>query len=187
MKKRYLTLLLMILAALPLAAASGVRTNLVTWLEANNLSRELIVVIISMLPVIELRGAIPVGIFLFKFSWFKAAILSIIGNMLPIPFVLLFMDGVFAILRTNKTGLAFTEWLFRRTRKRGRLIEQYKAIGLTMFVGIPLPGTGAWTGSFAANIFGIRFWKSMLFIFIGVLLAAAAVTALCQTGVIVFQ
>jgi len=97
------------------------------------------------------------------------------------------MDGVVAIIRKTKTGCRFTDWLFNRTRKRGRIIERYKSAGLAIFVGIPLPGTGGWTGAFAANIFGLKFWKSLLFIFLGVLLAAIAVTLLCQTGIIVFR
>lgn len=166
---------------------AGVRSDTVQWLERYNLSREWIVLIISMLPIIELRGAIPVGIFMFGFSWQKAALLSIAGNMIPIPFILLFMEGIVKLLRRSRHGRSFTDWLFRRTRKKSDLIEKYEAAGLVLFVGIPLPGTGGWTGAFAAYLFGLKFWKSLLYIFVGVLLAAVAVTALCQTGVIVLR
>lgn len=187
MKKRILIIYLILLSVLPLFASSGIRTATIEWLSKYNLSHEWIVVIISMLPIVELRGAIPVGIFLFKFSWLKTAVLSIIGNMLPIPFILLFMDGVVAAMRKTKLGRTFTDWLFARTRSKSKIVERYESVGLTIFVGIPLPGTGAWTGSFAAEIFGLKFWKSLLFIFLGVLLSAFAVTFLCQMGVIVFR
>jgi uncharacterized membrane protein len=159
----------------------------VEWLKKHNISPEWIVVIISTLPVIELRGAIPVGIFMFGFSWYKAALLSIIGNMLPIPLVLLFWESLVLMLQKSRRGKRLVSWLYARTKSRSRVIERYEAAGLIVFVGIPLPGTGAWTGAFAANIFGIRFWKSMLYIFIGVLLAAVSVVSLCLAGIIALQ
>lgn len=187
MKKIKLVILALLISACLSATEHSFRTQAVNWMELHNISQEGIVVLISMLPIIELRGAIPVGIFMFHFSWFKSALLSIIGNMLPIPFVLLLMDGFVSIVRRTKLGCKFTDWLFARTRRKGKVIEKYKAVGLTIFVGIPLPGTGGWTGAFAANIFGIRFWKSLLFIFLGVLLSAVIVTILCQMGLIIFQ
>lgn len=183
MKKKLIILFILLMVVLSLQAS--VRTDTIDWLKRHNISQEWIVIIISMLPVIELRGAIPVGIFMFKFGWLKAAMLSVFGNMIPIPFVLLFMDGFVAIVRKTKLGCSLTDWLFKRTRNKSKIIEKYEAAGLIIFVGIPLPGTGGWTGAFAANIFGLKFWKSMLYILVGVLLAAIVVTLLCQTGVII--
>ncbi|HPS39995.1 MAG TPA: small multi-drug export protein, partial [Candidatus Cloacimonadota bacterium] len=100
----------------------------------------------------------------------------------PIPLILLCMDGFFRLISKSRLGKRFTDWLFARTRRKGKSIEKYEALGLAIFVGIPLPGTGAWTGAFAANIFGIRFWRSLLFIFIGVLMAACVVTPLTLMG-----
>lgn len=187
MKNYQIALILIMFLAVNLTAGTGFREKTVNWLQSHQMSREMIVVFISMLPIIELRGAIPVGIFAFNFSWQKSASLSIIGNMIPIPFVLLFMDGAVLLLRRSKRGNRFVEWLFHRTRSKSKVIEKYESVGLAIFVGIPLPGTGAWTGAFAANIFGLRFWRSLFFIFIGVLLAATAVTTLCQMGVIAIQ
>lgn len=183
-KKIYILIIIMLIAV---SLQAGIRADTVQWLERHNLSQEWIVLIISMLPIIELRGAIPVGIFMFGFSWQKAVLLSIIGNMIPIPFILIFINGIVNLLRKIKAGRNFTDWLFKRTRKKSDLIEKYETAGLVLFVGIPLPGTGGWTGAFAAYLFGLKFWKSLLYIFIGVLLAAVAVTALCQTGVIVMK
>lgn len=187
MKKIFYLIPIITLLIMPIYADTGFRATTIQWLEKHNFSAELIVIIISMLPIIELRGAIPVGIFLFNFTWYKAALLSVIGNMLPIPFVLLFMEAVIRLMRKFRLGRKLTDWLFNRTRKRGKIIERYKSAGLMIFVGIPLPGTGGWTGAMAANIFGLKFWRSLLFIFFGVLLAGVAVTILCQTGLIIFQ
>lgn len=187
MKKRLLLLIILICLAGILFAETGLRIKAVNWLAAHNVSQDWIIIIISMLPVIELRGSIPVGILLFRMNWIRVVALSIFGNMLPIPIVLLFLDAVVSVIRKTAIGRRLTDWLFKRTRNKGKVIEQYEYLGLAVFVGIPLPGTGAWTGSFAAKIFGLRFWKSLGFIFIGVLIAATAVTLLCQMGLIAFQ
>lgn len=182
--KRYL--LLLILSALcAFAYGSSFADNTVAMLQERGLSPVLIVVIISMLPLIELRGAIPVAMLLFKMPWYEAVALSVIGNMIPIPLILLLMDWFFALISKNSHGSRFTQWLFARTRRKGKIIEKYEAIGITVFVGIPLPGTGAWTGAFAANIFGVSFWKSMLYTFLGVLIAGAIMTLLSGMGTMV--
>jgi uncharacterized membrane protein len=178
------SLIILLLLVLPLFAQlhASTTTKTVAFLEERGLDPVLILLLISAFPIIELRGAIPVGIFLFGMPWPKVVILSIIGNMIPIPFLLLLLDSAFAILERFKWGKRFTTWLYARTRRKGKVIERFQAIGLTVFVGIPLPGTGAWTGSLAAKIFGIRFWNAMLYIFLGVVMAAAIVTALSLAG-----
>lgn len=175
-----LTLLLMI--AISGLHASSFADSTVDWLKDKGLSPRLIVLIISMLPLIELRGSIPVAILLFKIPWLEAAILSILGNMIPIPFILLFVEWFFKLISKIPIGARFTSWLFTRTRRKGKAIERYEAIGLITFVGIPLPGTGGWTGALASRIFGISFWKSMLYILIGVIAASAIVTPLSLMG-----
>ncbi len=179
--KRVLLIGLMLIV-LQFLAASNFGKDTAEWLSGYGLKPWMIVIVISMLPIIELRGAIPVAILLLKLPVWEAVTLSVIGNMLPIPLILLFMDQFFALVAKVRIGKRFTEWLFARTRRKGKSIERYEAIGLASFVGIPLPGTGGWTGAFAANIFGIPFWRSLLFIFIGVLIAAAIVTPLTLLG-----
>ncbi|MFC2062463.1 COG2426 family protein [Chloroflexota bacterium] len=146
------------------------------------LARELIVIIIAALPILELRGAIPVAITLFHFPWYYAFLLAIIGNMLPVPLILLFLEGVSQWL--SKIGLfrRMLEWLFERTRRRGKVIEKYQRIGLALFVAMPLPVTGAWTGSLAAVLFGLRLKHSLLSIFVGVLIAGVIITCLSLLG-----
>jgi uncharacterized membrane protein len=145
-------------------------------------SREIVVIIISTLPIFELRGAIPVAINLFHFPWYYAFLLAIIGNMLPVPVILLFLDGISRYL--SKVGFfdRFLQWLFARTKKQGGIVERYGRIGLTLFVAIPLPITGAWTGSLLAVLFGIKFRHAMLSIFIGVVIAGIIVTCLSLLG-----
>ncbi|HOD17687.1 MAG TPA: small multi-drug export protein [Candidatus Cloacimonadota bacterium] len=183
--KKILLGLIIILLVTGLSAAAVSQNKTVQWFQDHHISPELTIVMISMLPVFELRGSIPVAMFAFHFHWFKAAVLAVIGNMLPIPLLLLFLESLVKLLRKNKLGAKFVDRLYKRTKSKSKVIERYEAIGLVIFVGIPIPGTGAWTGSLAANIFALPFWKSLFYIFVGVLLAAVAVTLLCQTGVIV--
>lgn len=175
-------ILVALLSTLQALFGSSIGIDTAEWLRSNGLHPWMVVVVISMLPIIELRGAIPIAILFFRIPVWEAVALSVFGNMVPIPLILLFMDQFFALLSKVGGGKRITDWLFARTRKKGKSIEKYKAIGLTTFVGIPLPGTGAWTGAFAARIFGIAFWRSLLCIFIGVLLAAAIVTPLTLIG-----
>lgn len=179
--KKILLILLIVILSQPLFC-NTTADKTVAWLKAKGVAPELIVVIISMIPVVELRGSIPVAILLFNIPWLEAAVLSIIGNMIPVPFLLLLIDWFLGLISKVKPGRKFTEWLFTRTRRKGKSIEKYEEIGLVIFVGIPLPGTGGWTGALAANIFGLRFWRSMLFIFLGVIMAAIIVTALSLMG-----
>ena len=145
-------------------------------------SKELVVLAISALPVLELRGALPVAINLFHFPWYYALLLAVIGNLLPVPFILLFLNAFSRLL--SKIGFfdRILHWLFEHTRRRGKIINRYERIGLTLFVAIPLPITGAWTGSLAAVLFGLKFKHAFLSIFAGVLIAGAIVTCLCLLG-----
>jgi len=145
-------------------------------------SKELVVLIIAALPIFELRGALPVAINLFHFPWYYALPLAIIGNLLPVPVILLFLDAISRWL--SKIGFfdRFLRWLFERTRKRGRVVERYERIGLALFVAIPLPVTGAWTGSLVAVLFGLKFRYAFLSICIGVCIAGIIVTCLSLLG-----
>jgi len=98
--------------------------------------------------------------------------------MVPIFFILLFFDLVTKLFFKVPFLKRILESIFARTRRKGEMIERYEEIGLMLFVAIPLPVTGAWTGSLAAYLFGLKFWKSILFIFLGVLIAAGVVSFL---------
>ncbi len=145
-------------------------------------SKELAVLIISALPVVELRLALPVAIIGREMPWYYALLLAIIGNLVPVPFILLFLEAITRWLsRIDFFNRALT-WLFERTRRQGRIVERYQRIGLVLFVAIPLPVTGAWTGSLAAVLFGLRFKHAFLSISIGVFIAGIIVTCLSLLG-----
>jgi uncharacterized membrane protein len=152
-------------------------------LVAKGLSPELAVFLTSMLPIIELRGALPLAINLFQISWPKAFIIAYIGNIIPAPIILWLLGPVVNLLSRVRILKSFFDWLFERTRKRSSgIIEKYEEIGLMAFVAIPLPGTGAWTGALIAFLFGLDFKKSLLIIAIGVFIAGVIVTSLCLLG-----
>lgn len=140
--------------------------------------RELCVFFCSMVPIIELRGAIPLGTGLGLPLW-HTYIISIIGNMFPVPFILLFIKGFISWASRCKISFLnkLANWLLAKVEKRRGAIEKYAFWGLVLFVGIPLPGTGAWTGSLVAAIIDMPFWKSLLCIFLGVLLGGVLMTA----------
>ncbi|MFC2021598.1 COG2426 family protein [Chloroflexota bacterium] len=147
-----------------------------------DLSNVLAVLAIAASPVSELRGAIPIAIVGFHFPWYYAFLLAIIGNLLPVPLLLLFFDILSRLLIKIGIPERMFHWLLERTRRRGKLIERYERIGLMLFVAIPLPITGAWTGSLAAVLFGIKFKHAFLSIFIGILIAGSIVTCLSLLG-----
>lgn len=150
-------------------------------------SKELVVLVIAALPILELRGAIPVAIIVFDFPWYYALLLAVIGNLLPVPFILLFLNTVTRWLSKIAFFNRVLSWLFERTRRRGKIIEKYERIGLVLFVAIPLPITGAWTGSLAAVLFGLKFRHAFLSILIGVIIAGGIVTSLSLLGLVWWQ
>lgn len=134
--------------------------------------------LIAMLPFLELRGSLPVALGTLKMPLWKAFLFSVIGNMFPIPFILLFLRRVVNIANRFTIGRRFFDFMFERTRRKtGKRIERYEAVALILFVAIPLPVTGAWTGALAAWLFDIEFKKAMFFIFLGVLIAGIIVTS----------
>ena len=140
------------------------------------------ILLIAASPIAELRAAIPLAITTLDFPWYHAFLISIIGNILPVPFILLFLEAATRLLNKVAVFKHFLSWLFERTRRRGRIIQSYKRIGLVLFVAIPLPVTGAWTGSLAAVLFGIDFKHAFISIFIGVIIAGVIVTCLTLLG-----
>ncbi|VVB94777.1 Putative small multi-drug export protein [uncultured archaeon] len=146
--------------------------------------RELAVILIAALPVAELRLSIPMAIVEFGFDPFTAFYLSIIGNMLPVIPLLLFLEPVSNFLRRWRIWDIFFTWLFTRTHHRHSAeFEKYGSLGLAVFVGIPLPATGAWTGCAAAFVFGFKFKNALLAIFAGVLMAGVIITILTVAGI----
>lgn len=148
--------------------------------------RELCVLFCSMLPIIELRGAIPLGAGLGLPIW-QSFVLSVIGNLLPIPFILLLMNWVLRMMKRVKGLRNIALWLEEKAEKNREKVQKYAFWGLVLFVAIPLPGTGAWTGSLVASVTGMRFWRSLLSVVIGVLIAGVIMTAVSYGAVEVFE
>ncbi len=140
------------------------------------LGKELCVFICSMIPIIELRGAIPLGTG-FGMGIVETYIISVIGNILPVPIILLFVKVVLDWMKKVKFLSKIALWVEAKAEKNKGKIEKYAYVGLFLFVAIPLPGTGAWTGSLIAALMKMKFWKSFLFVALGVLTAGLIMTA----------
>lgn len=137
-----------------------------------------IVLFIAALPIVELRGAIPVAILTLGMPWQEAVPLAILGNMIPIPFILWLLGPVSQFLSRWRVFERFFNWLFERTRRRSAALERAEVAGLIVFVAIPLPVTGGWTGSVAAYLLNFPIWRSTAYIFVGVCIASIVVTLL---------
>ncbi|HOI68127.1 MAG: small multi-drug export protein [Methanothrix sp.] len=134
--------------------------------------------ILAMTPVFELRGSIPVGIAVYGLSPLEAYAISVAGNLTPVVPLLLYLEPVSRWLMRYRPGHVFFSWLFSRTYKRH--VEKHRKYGLlalTLFVAVPLPVTGAWTGSAIAFIFGLKFKEAFSAIAAGVVVAGVVVTA----------
>jgi uncharacterized membrane protein len=145
------------------------------------LPKELFVFIIAGLPVLELRGAIPIGLSI-GLELKKTILISIAGNTLPVIPLLFFLEPVSGFLRQYWPFRGFFDWLFERTKRRSALIEKFEFLGLMLFVAIPLPITGAWTGCVAATLFKIRFRYAFSAIFLGICIASVIVALVCLIG-----
>lgn len=160
--------------------------QIVNWfveLFGNKIPEELTVFIISMIPILELRGGI-IAAKLLGMNLYIAYPICVIGNILPIPFVLLFIRKIFNFLKKTKLFAKIITKLDERTRKKAnsKSMQKYKEWGLFLFVAIPLPGTGAYTGALVADILDIRIKKSFPIISLGVI-TAGIITALIAYGI----
>ncbi len=133
-------------------------------------SKELVIFIISMIPILELRGGL-IAASLLKVPILKAVPLCIIGNIIPIPFILLFIRQIFKWLGKTKTFHGMVEWLERKAMSKSDSIKKWEFWGLALFVGIPLPGTGAWTGSLIAALLEIDIKKAVVAELVGIAMA----------------
>ncbi|MFC1967275.1 COG2426 family protein [Chloroflexota bacterium] len=134
------------------------------------------VLVIAASPISELRGAIPFAIGYYHFPWYYAFLIAVIGNLAPVPLILFFLETASKLVGRVPCLDRLQQWLFSKLRRRGKLVERYERIGLALFVAIPLPITGAWTGSILAVLFGLKRRTSLLSITVGVILAGVIVT-----------
>ncbi len=153
--------------------------TLTNWFVTNlqgGIPKELIVFIVSLMPILELRGGIIAG-FALGMDWLPAFVIAYIGNLVPIPFILLFIRVIFDLLR--KTPLrGVVEWCERKADSKSEQIRKYAYWGVFLFVAIPLPGTGAWMGALISALLNMDPKKSFFFICLGVLTAGLIVSIL---------
>ena len=154
---------------------------IISWLK--DIPREYAVMIVGALPISELRGAIPLALY-WGMPMGKAFWLSVIGNIIPIAPFLFLLEPVSTRLRKFKIWSRFFDWVFERTKKRADTVQKYEALGLAIFVAIPLPMTGAWSGVIAASLFKIRFRYAFIAIVAGVVGAGIIVSFLCALGIL---
>lgn len=150
--------------------------ELTTFLQ-DKIPEELVAFVISLCPVLECRGGM-IAARLMEIPFVKAFLICYIGNMLPIPFIILFIRKIFDFLRRFKFFSKIVEKLEAKTEKNKEKVLKYEAWGLLLFVAIPLPGTGGWTGALMAALLDIRMKKSLPIIALGVLIAGFIMSAL---------
>ena len=138
---------------------------------SGSVSKEVTVFLISMIPILELRGALLVAGPILGVKVSTAIPLCIIGNIIPVPFILLLITPIFNWMKGTKTFKPLVDKLENKAMSKKDQIEKYEFWGLVLFVGIPLPGTGAWTGSLIAALLGMKFKKAFPAVVIGICMA----------------
>lgn len=150
----------------------------------------LLTFLISMVPIVELRGGVPFGI-VRGIEWYKALPLCMVGNMIPVPFIFFFARKILEWGSDKPVIGKFFSWCLEKGHHGGEKLQAKAGKGmflaLLLFVGIPLPGTGAWTGTLAASLLDLDFKKSILAVVLGVLLAGIIMTTLSLLGVSAFS
>ena len=158
---------------------------MITWLTDTVIGKMTMTFLISMLPVVELRLGLPYGIAI-GLDYPLALLAAILGNLLPVPFIILFIKNILLFLRSRLKKLdGFITRLEERAHLKSEVVRKYGSIGLCLLVAIPLPGTGAWTGALVAALMGLPLRRAMPSIIIGVFIAAAIMTGV-TFGVIHF-
>ena len=152
--------------------------DLMQWFASNPVGEFIYTMLLAMVPVMELRGAIPIGVAM-GLPPLVAFLAAVIGNMIPVPFILVFIRRIFKWMRVRIPRLGgLVDRLEAKAHIKGRKVTRFKYLGLFIFVAIPLPGTGAWTGALAAAFLDMRLKSAMPAIFAGVVVAGVLITGL---------
>ena len=161
--------------------------ELMTWLTTTTVGKFIFTMLVSMLPVVELRGGIPFGVAGLGLSYTAAFWAAVLGNLLPAPFIIIYIRRVFQFLRRHFPRFgALVDRLEKKAHLKGRKVRRYRNLGLYLLVAIPLPGTGAWTGALVAAFLDIRLKKAMPAIALGVVTAGFIMLGLTSAGVNMF-
>ncbi|KAF8399410.1 hypothetical protein HHK36_015274 [Tetracentron sinense] len=162
--------------------ASSFGLKIANALRGSGWPDEAVVFALATLPVLELRGAIPVGYWM-QMKPVLLTVLSIIGNMVPVPIIVLYLKKFASFLaQRSPSASRFLELLFEKAREKAGPVEEFQWLGLMLFVAVPFPGTGAWTGAFIASILDMPFWSAISANFCGVVLAGLLVNLLVNVG-----
>ncbi|KAL5553962.1 hypothetical protein UlMin_041363 [Ulmus minor] len=162
--------------------ASSFGVKVASALRGSGWPDEAVVFALATLPVVELRGAIPVGYWM-QLNPVLLTILAVLGNMVPVPFIILYLKRFASFLAgKNKAGSRFIDMLFEKAKRKAAPVEEFRWLGLMLFVAVPFPGTGAWTGAFIASILDMPFWSAVSANFFGVVLAGLLVNLLVNLG-----
>ena len=152
--------------------------ELLTWLTETLFGRLIFTTLVSLVPVVELRGGIPFGVALGLTHW-QAFLAAVVGNIIPLPFIVVYIRRVFQWMRGHLPALdKVVDRLERKAQLKGRKVSKYKYLGLMIFVSIPLPGTGGWTGALAAAFLDMPLRRAMPALVFGVLIAGFLVTGI---------
>ena len=152
--------------------------ELMTWLSDALLGRMTFTALVSMIPVVELRGGIPFGVALGLTHW-EAFLAAVIGNFIPLPFIVVYIRRIFQWMRRHLPALNnLVDKLEKKAHLKGRKVTKYKYLGLMIFVAIPLPGTGGWTGALAAAFLDMPLRKALPAMIAGVFIAGFLVTGI---------
>ena len=152
--------------------------DVMQWLTQGPVGEFCFTILVSMVPIVELRGGIPFGVTLGLPVW-AAYLAAVIGNILPVPFILVYIRRIFQWMRRRLPRLnRLVDKLERKSHLQGRRVTKYKYLGLMLFVAIPLPGTGAWTGALAAAFLDMPLRKAIPSIFAGILIAGIVISIL---------
>ena len=149
----------------------GILLGLLGGLKDLPFGKELMVFIISLMPILELRGGL-IAAALLNLKPLPSYIISIIGNIIPVPFILWFINSILDWMRKKKRLSKIVKWLDKKVDKKKGQIEKYGFWGLVLFVGIPLPGTGAWTGCLIASVLEMNRKKAFIAALIGIIMAS---------------
>lgn len=150
------------------------------------ISNWVVVIFAAMFPIVELRGAIPIGIAL-KLDPYYSTVLSIVGSTIPVPFIFFTIRPILNYLKKTKIFRSKIERFLDKTMSKSDQIVKYGFWGLLLFVGIPLPGTGAWTGTLIAVLLDLRFKSTILAIFLGNIMAGGIILILSHLAIFSFK
>ena len=161
--------------------------ELLQWLTGTLPGKCVFTMLVSMIPIIELRGGLPFGVAL-GLPYYLAFPAAVLGNLIPAPFIIVYIRRIFKLMRRYFPSLnGLVDKLERKAHLKGQKVLKYQYLGLWLFVAIPLPGTGAWTGSLAAAFLDMRLKKAMPAVVLGVLTAGCIMLALTHVGINLFS